>query len=366
LVAGVSTLGISVELNSLCKSYRGVKALDAVSLTIPAGSFASLLGPSGSGKTTALNLIAGFIAPDSGSVLFDGEPVSDIPPYERNIGMVFQSYALFPHLTVFDNVAFPLRMRTPLRKEALRARVSETLDLVRLSGKEGRFPRQLSGGQQQRVAMARALVSRPRLLLMDEPLGALDKALKADLQLEIKEIHRKLGSTFLYVTHDQEEALTMSNVVIVMRDGRISQIGGPVELYDNPNSAFVAAFLGDANLLPATLQSTRGESQLWTIENGTTVSLPKTTDGEPGRPVSLLIRPEDVRCYPDVKGDSMPATLEHIAFLGNTCKLTVRAGGVTLSCLAHPSATMNWVPGQTLHIAWDRARVRVLPTESPP
>ena len=205
--------GAAVRLERLTKRFGSVVAVHEACLAIPAGSFVTLLGPSGSGKTTTLNLIAGFLLPDGGEIFVDDQAISRVPPHRRNIGMVFQNYALFPHMTVFENVAFPLRMRTALAGSALSGRVEETLDLVQLTGLGGRYPRQLSGGQQQRVAMARALVSYPRLLLMDEPLGALDKKLRERLQLEIKAIHRRVGTTIVYVTHDQSEALTLSDLV---------------------------------------------------------------------------------------------------------------------------------------------------------
>jgi putative spermidine/putrescine transport system ATP-binding protein len=241
--------GAALRLERLTKRFGPVFAAQEVCLDIPAGSFVTLLGPSGSGKTTTLNLLAGFLLPDAGEIFVDGQAISRVPPYRRNIGMVFQHYALFPHMTVFENVAFPLRMRSALGGTALRRRVEETLDLVQLAGLGARYPRQLSGGQQQRVAMARALVSDPRLLLMDEPLGALDKKLRERLQLEIKAIHRRVGATIVYVTHDQSEALTLSDLVVVMDRGRVLQVGSPRALYEAPKTGFVADFLGGANLL---------------------------------------------------------------------------------------------------------------------
>ena len=219
-----------------------------VSVTIAPGSFFTLLGPSGSGKTTTLMMVAGFAYPTRGEVFVDGKPMAGLPPQKRDLGMVFQSYAVFPHLTVFDNIAFPLQIRRARRAE-IRQRVGEALELVRLTGYEQRLPRQLSGGEQQRVALARALVFRPRVLLMDEPLGALDKKLRAHMQLELKHIQRHLHVTVIYVTHDQEEALTMSDRVAVMQRGRIEQVGTPAELYEAPASRFVADFLGESNFL---------------------------------------------------------------------------------------------------------------------
>jgi len=235
--------GAEVRLQALTKAFGPVAAVCDVSVTIDRGSFFTLLGPSGSGKTTTLMMVAGFTYPTSGDVFVDGKPMAGLPPQKRDLGMVFQSYAVFPHLTVYDNVAFPLQIRKRPRLEIVH-RVAEALALVRLTGYERRLPRQLSGGEQQRVALARALVFRPRVLLMDEPLGALDKKLRAHMQLELKHIQQRLHVTVMYVTHDQEEALTMSDRVAVMQGGRIEQVGTPAELYDRPASRFVADFLG--------------------------------------------------------------------------------------------------------------------------
>ena len=237
--------GAQLRLRQLTKTFGAAKAVDQISLDVPAGAFVSLLGPSGSGKTTTLNLIAGFLTPDAGDILLDERSIADVPPHKRNIGMVFQSYSLFPHMTVADNVGFPLRMRTKLSREAARKRIDDMLGLVQLAHLASRYPRQLSGGQQQRVAMARALVSHPRLLLMDEPLGALDKKLREQMQVEIKRIHRSVGTTVIYVTHDQTEALTMSDLVVVMHHARVAQVGTPRVLYEAPANLFVADFLGD-------------------------------------------------------------------------------------------------------------------------
>ena len=249
LAAAAMANGAQLRLRQLTKAFGAAKAVDQISLDVPAGAFVSLLGPSGSGKTTTLNLIAGFLTPDSGDILLDEHSIADVPPHKRNIGMVFQSYSLFPHMTVGENVGFPLRMRTRLSRQDARRRIDEMLALVQLSHLGDRYPRQLSGGQQQRVAMARALVSHPRLLLMDEPLGALDKKLREQMQVEIKRIHRNVGTTVIYVTHDQTEALTMSDLVVVMHQARVSQVGTPRALYEAPANLFVADFLGDSNLL---------------------------------------------------------------------------------------------------------------------
>ena len=263
-----------------------------VSVTIAPGSFFTLLGPSGSGKTTTLMMVAGFAHPTRGEVFVDGKPMAALPPQKRDLGMVFQSYAVFPHLTVFDNVAFPLQVRRTSRLEMLH-RVGEALELVRLTGYERRLPRQLSGGEQQRVALARALVFRPRVLLMDEPLGALDKKLRAHMQLELKHIQQHLHVTVIYVTHDQEEALTMSDRVAVMQGGRIEQVGSPAELYDRPASRFVADFLGESNFLDATAVSTEGDGR-WRCRaaGGLEFAGVAAAPLQAGQPVTAAVRPE--------------------------------------------------------------------------
>ncbi|MBM2823788.1 MAG: Spermidine/putrescine transporter ATP-binding protein [Thermoleophilia bacterium] len=237
-----------VELVGVTKRYGAVAAVDAIDLEVHPGEFLSLLGPSGCGKTTTLRLIAGFERPDEGEVRIGGRDVSRVPPYKRDVNTVFQSYALFPHLSVMDNVAYGLKQRGLGRNER-RARATEMLELVRLPGYGDRKPRQLSGGQQQRVALARALVMHPRVLLLDEPLGALDLKVRKELQIELKRIQEEIGITFVYVTHDQEEALAMSNRVVVMNAGRIEQIGAPREIYDRPATEWIASFIGDTNFL---------------------------------------------------------------------------------------------------------------------
>ena len=235
-----------VDIDRVCKRYDTVTALDAVSLTFADGEFFGLLGPSGSGKTTLLRAIAGFVEPDSGAIRIDGTDVRDLPAHRRDIGMVFQNYALFPHMSVLENVAFGLSVRHVPPAEVA-ARVRGMLELVRLSGLEGRRPRQLSGGQQQRVALARALVTRPRVLLLDEPLGALDKRLRQQMQIELRQIQREVGITTIFVTHDQEEALTLSDRIAIVNEGQIVQVGSPGQVYERPESVFAADFLGDAN-----------------------------------------------------------------------------------------------------------------------
>jgi putative spermidine/putrescine transport system ATP-binding protein len=245
--ASLRGVGASIDIEHVAKRYKGVPALDDVSLRIEPGEFLTLLGASGSGKSTLLNIVAGFLTPDVGRIEVGGRDITTTPPFRRDLGMVFQDYALFPHMSVWDNVAFPLRRRRIARREVA-DRVRRALDVVELGHLAKRRPAQLSGGQQQRVALARAIVFQPQALLMDEPLGALDKRLRQQLQLEIKRLHSQLGATFVFVTHDQEEALAMSDRIAVLRDGALVQVGTPVELYERPASRYTAEFLGESNI----------------------------------------------------------------------------------------------------------------------
>ena len=282
--------GASVVLDHVDKSFGAIAAVDDLSLAIEPNEFMTLLGPSGSGKTTALMMIAGFEIPTGGEIYIDSRPILGLPPHRRNIGMVFQNYALFPHMTVAENIGFPLKQRG-VDKAAITASVRAVLETVRLSGLEARYPRQLSGGQQQRVALARAIVFRPRVLLMDEPLSALDKQLREELQLEIKRLHKQLGITFIYVTHDQREALVMSDRIAVINQGRIEQVGAPAELYDRPVNRFVASFVGESNFLNATAVSNEadtvvanlGSKRVRAVGNGPVAA---------GTPLILAVRPE--------------------------------------------------------------------------
>ena len=279
-----------VRLENVTKRFEDVKAVDDLSLEIERGSFFALLGPSGCGKTTTLRMIGGFEEPTEGTIYLGDEPVSGRPPYKRDVNTVFQSYALFPHLTIFENVAFGLRRRG-VRKGDLRGRVESILELVGLAGLGKRKPRQLSGGQQQRVALARALVNKPRVLLLDEPLGALDLKLRKQMQLELKAIQNDVGITFIHVTHDQEEAMTMADRIAIMNAGRIEQLGAPSELYEKPETAFVASFLGISNLLQGTVTGA-GSVRL---DDGTDVRVPESIlNGRNGK-VAVGVRPEKIR-----------------------------------------------------------------------
>jgi putative spermidine/putrescine transport system ATP-binding protein len=283
----------SLRLQNVSKHFGRIKAVDNVNLTVPRGQFITLLGPSGSGKTTILNMIAGFNKPTSGEILLDEQPITPLPPEKRNFGMVFQGYALFPHMSVADNVAFPLKMRHRPADE-IKRKVKETLELVQLTGLADRLPHMLSGGQQQRVALARALVFTPDILLLDEPLGALDRKLRADVQIELKLVHQRVGTTFVYVTHDQEEALSMSSCIAIIREGRFVQVGNPNELYERPATRFVADFLGKSNFIRGTVAEINGEGFTYRAGSNIYHQASESARVHPGADILISIRPEKI------------------------------------------------------------------------
>jgi spermidine/putrescine transport system ATP-binding protein len=300
-----------VRLDRVTKRFDEVVAVDDVSVEVPHGSFFALLGPSGCGKTTTLRMIGGFEEPDAGAIHLGDRPVTGLPPYKRDVNTVFQSYALFPHLTIFENVAFGLR-RKGLKGRQLDGRVREILRLVDLDGVEKRKPRQLSGGQQQRVALARALVNKPQVLLLDEPLGALDLKLRKQMQLELKALQHDLGITFVHVTHDQEEAMTMADQIAVMNRGRIEQLGSPTELYERPRTAFVARFLGASNLLPGTVSG----SGVVRLDGGGEVHVPAEALPGSGSRVAVGIRPEKLAFGVRDGGNRIAGTVTESAYVG--------------------------------------------------
>lgn len=320
-------MAASLRLNELTRVFGKTRAVDRLSLVIEPGNIVALLGPSGCGKTTTLRMIAGLIEPDSGEIFLDGRPLTRTPVHRRNIGMLFQNYALFPHMTVAENVAFGLEARG-LKRRAAAARVAEALDLVRLGGFGGRMPAQLSGGQQQRVALARALVVEPALLLLDEPLGALDRGLRQSMQAELRDLQRRLGITTVMVTHDQEEALTMADRVVIMRGGRLEQSGPPSEIYQRPVSRFVAGFLGGANFFRGRVERVDDGTSLVAVRDGPTITVPSTRPV--GSEVTVALRPEAVTVAhspQDVAGRSVnvtPAVVEQVAYLGFVTQLSLR------------------------------------------
>ena len=312
--------GATVRIHHLDKRFDAVAAVQDVSFDSEAGEFITMLGPSGSGKTTTLMMIAGFEIPTSGEIYIDSSPVATVPPFRRNIGMVFQNYALFPHMTVAENIAFPLKMRK-VDKATIQRRVHEVLEIVKLPGYDRRYPRQLSGGQQQRIALARAIVFNPRVLLMDEPLGALDKKLREELQLEIRRLHQDLGITFIYVTHDQEEALIMSDRIVVMNNGRVEQIGDPIDLYDHPRNRFVASFIGESNFFDGVVVESANGVQTIRVDGATLKAI--SLDGlQAGDPAVVAIRPEKL-AFPgqpsadDAAENVLDVTVVEATFVGD-------------------------------------------------
>ena len=348
----------AVELRGLTKTFSAAlpPAVAGVDLQIRAGEFVTLLGPSGSGKTTTLNMIAGFEHPTSGQVCIGGTDVSSLPPHKRGLGMVFQQYALFPHMTVAQNVAFPLRRRKVRKKEAAK-RVADVLELVGLRGFGERLPTQLSGGQQQRVALARAVVFNPPVLLMDEPLGALDKKLREQLQSEIARMHRELGITFVFVTHDQEEALALSDRVAVFNDGRIEQVGTAVELYEAPTSLFVAEFLGDSNVFRGVVRDRAGHRTL--VGDGHELTVGSGSAHPVGTAAAMIVRPERLRLEATdaVVGsgvNALGATVSEVVYQGSYRKVHFRCDdGVAGSCREHVGNTSRASAGERVTVTWD-------------
>jgi spermidine/putrescine transport system ATP-binding protein len=348
--APATPVNVDVRLEGVTKRFDDVTAVDDLSLEIEHGSFFALLGPSGCGKTTTLRMIGGFEEPTAGTIYLGDEPVSGKPPYKRDVNTVFQSYALFPHLTIFENVAFGLRRRG-IRGQDVKGRVTEILRLVGLSGLDKRKPRQLSGGQQQRVALARALVNRPRVLLLDEPLGALDLKLRKQMQLELKAIQHDIGITFVHVTHDQEEAMTMADQIAIMRAGKIEQLGTPTELYEQPRTAFVAGFLGISNLLPGTVSAMDGVR----LDDGTVVRVPtESLRGRSGR-VAVGVRPEKIRLG-HAEENRLSGRLLETAYVGVATQyvLETRAGNVSAyvqnsepGAQEQAPAEISWSPDST-------------------
>ena len=308
-----------IELKNISKSFDGETVLDNISLDIYDNEFITLLGPSGCGKTTTLRMIGGFEHPDEGDIMFMGERINDTPPHKRNVNTVFQKYALFPHLNVFENVAFPLRERKVPKKE-INEKVNEMLSLVMLSNFADRRVTSLSGGQQQRVAIARALINHPKVLLLDEPLGALDLKLRKDMQQELKKIQKSTGITFIFVTHDQEEALSMSDTIVVMSEGKIQQIGTPTDIYNEPKNAFVADFIGESNIIDGTM-----------LENYTVNFSGHTfkcldTGFENGEQVDVVVRPEDVDIVSESEG-MLSGVVTNVTFMGVHNEIIVDIGG---------------------------------------
>ena len=349
---------IKLKIRDTRKTYGPVVALESTSLEMREGEFLTLLGPSGSGKSTLLMAIAGLNSPDSGEIWIDGKLATYLPPFQRDIGMVFQNYALFPHMTIFDNIAFPLRMRRVSESE-IRTRVERVLNTVQLGHVAGRLPRELSGGQQQRIALARCFVYEPSIILMDEPLGALDKKLRDALQLEIKALHEQLGITVLYVTHDQEEAMVMSDRICLMNNARIEQLGTPDELYFRPRTVFAADFLGESNLVAATVKQVSDGHATLAMADGAVIEAIADVPVRSGEQVTFMVRPESVRVLGDGERDDN--------MVSGTVRDTIVAGNVTKSYIELSDRTTMKVTqltgnsqrlrkGEATRLGWSRAR----------
>lgn len=348
--APLQTTGGRIQLSGLGKRYGpGAFAVSDVNLDVAPGEFLTLLGPSGSGKTTTLNMIAGFAEPTEGSILLNGQDVSALPPHRRVFGMVFQNYALFPHMTVAQNIAFPLRERKVSRQETAR-RVAEVVELTDLRGKEDRRPHELSGGQQQRVALARAVVFSPSVLLLDEPLSALDRKLRQSLQREIKRLHSELGLTFVFVTHDQDEAMTLSDRIAVFREGRLERVGAPADLYRDPGTLFVAQFLGESNVFDGTGEADgyRWQDRTWPLAPGTA----------PAAGRCLVVRPERLGVLPvgtpvPDGANTAPATATDVSFYGIYQRIELRYQDGSMGCAVLPPGTTPAIaPGSSVLAHW--------------
>ncbi len=349
---------VSVELREISKRFGQTLAVDRVTLQIYKGEFFSLLGPSGCGKTTTLRIIAGFERPTSGELFINGRRATETPPQERDVNLVFQHYALFPHLTVEQNVAFGLEMQK-LPRATIRERVGKVLELVRLDGLGSRFPSQLSGGQQQRVALARALVPEPSVLLLDEPLGALDLKLRQEMQLELKRLQRELKITFLYVTHDQEEALKLSDRLAVMHGGRVLQVGTPQEIYERPATRFVADFIGESNFLEGRVVHTAGTRavvQIGPLQTNVLSDSPLQIN----QPVTLALRPERIQlCFPDEDNSTWTGLVEEVLYAGKETRYRVRVSPEIILTVSTPGSNGIAV-GERVGLTWAPQSLRLI------
>jgi spermidine/putrescine transport system ATP-binding protein len=355
---------LDVELIDIVKRFGDVSAVDHVSLRIKRGEFFSLLGPSGCGKTTTLRLLAGFEQPTAGEIMIQDRPMAGVPAHKRNVNTVFQSYALFPHMTVQQNVAFGLEASKVPRGEIAK-RVREALELVRLAGFEQRRPRQMSGGQQQRVALARALVNHPAVLLLDEPLGALDLKLRKEMQAELKSLQERVGITFIYVTHDQGEALTMSDRIAVMSHGNVLQCATPVEIYEHPNSRFVADFIGESNFLPGTV--IRSEPDLVTVQlhNGSTIRAARRGDYRREQAISIAVRPERLRLSGKATNNGLnclAGNVQRTIYLGTATRYEIGLPGGSTLTVDQPTTEQPEINNQsdTLYVTWSPASTLLL------
>ncbi len=357
---------IDVELRGVTKTFGAVVAVDGISLQVRQGEFLTLLGPSGCGKTTTMRLIAGLETPTSGEILIREECVTELPPYHRNVSLMFQNYALFPHKSVFDNIAFGLKYRK-VPVEERKQRVKESLALVHLHGMESRYPRQLSGGQQQRIALARALVVKPAVLLLDEPLSNLDLKLREKMRVELKQIQEQVGITFIFVTHDQQEALMLSDRVAVMDEGKIVQVGTPREIYERPRARFVAEFVGQSNFLEGRVVTHRSNQTEVQLGSGLRLSVPAAPLRAEGSKVVVQVRAERVRIYPERpfdRGHGFGATVERMLYVGDTIQYLLRLESHDLLMATCPTTSAPPLArGAAVWVGFDSEDCLVLPGE---
>jgi putative spermidine/putrescine transport system ATP-binding protein len=348
-------MATALSLDDVTLRFGDVVAVDGIGLKVEPGEFMTLLGPSGCGKTSLLRLVAGFMRPDSGRILCDGEDITKLPPHRRRLGVVFQNYALFPHMTVLENVGYGLKVANVPRADAV-IRAKRALERVGLPSQHDRFPAQLSGGQQQRVALARALVIEPRLLLLDEPLSALDKNLREEMQVELRQLQRRVGITTIFVTHDQEEALTLSDRIAVMRAGRIEQLGTPRAVYDHPSTEFVATFLGTTNLLDAVVRSVEGDSAILAIAGAL---FPFSAEGfSAGQSCKVALRPENALLA--VTGQGIEGTIGDVLFQGHRLIVFFETrNGASIQCFC-PPGQQGWQRGDAAVLRWDGGRAVVM------
>jgi spermidine/putrescine transport system ATP-binding protein len=362
---------VDLEFRRVSKHFGDVRAVDDVSFRVRRGEFLSLLGPSGCGKTTSLRMIAGFERPTGGEIFLNGRPVGDTPPYRRNVNTVFQHYALFPHKSVFDNVAFSLRMKR-LAAAAIAAGVERMLALVELPGIGRRFPHQLSGGQQQRVALARALINEPTVLLLDEPLGALDLKVRRRMQQELKRIHREVGVTFVYVTHDQEEALTMSDRIAVMNHGRIEQLDTPAAIYERPATRFVANFIGLTNLFPGSVETRDGPRVIVRLDGGLHVRADAPAATQPGAKIDVAVRPEKIQMAldrPAAAANALEGTVVDFVYQGAVTEYQVAPASGPAVRVVVQNSREAWEPervpiGHRVYLSWPEGASLVLPADA--
>jgi spermidine/putrescine transport system ATP-binding protein len=361
---------VDVKLVDVVKQFGDAVVVDHINLEVRGGEFFSLLGPSGCGKTTTLRMIGGFEAPTSGVIELQGQDVTWLPPYKRNVNTVFQNYALFPHLTIYENVAFGLR-RKGVKTDDIKSRVTEMLRLVELPGFEGRKPTQISGGQAQRVALARALINRPAVLLLDEPLGALDLKLRKQMQVELKRIQQEVGITFIYVTHDQEEAMTMSDRIAVMNRGRYEQLGDPESLYERPSTRFVAGFLGISNLIPATVEGSDGDYASARLSDESRIKVPRSLLNG-AKSVSIGVRPEKIRLterstQPPTGHNRMLGVVRDASYLGVSTQYLVESTGGNLTVyeqnVERATRAELWARGDEVQMTWSPDHSFVVPAD---